>query len=193
MAGGERRKGRAVTVVDHLNNMEKSPFRGRVLEVGEIRGARHITKDGTLARYITIILKEKVFDLMDEEELAELLSNYWNVLQELFPNAFRYHDVHLLLSTIGLSSMMRLFPTVHAYCVEVGLLTKGGFRKFLSYLREETPNHRDPDFRQPITDTWWNRLKGPGLIRGTGEGHYKEIATKFAEKIALAIQAKSQD
>ena len=65
-------------------------------------------------------------------------------------------------------------------------------KKYLSYLLYETPDHKDPDFRKPITDKWWHKTSGPGLIKGTGEGHYSRIAQMLAEKIKLAIRQEKK-
>ena len=84
----------------------------------------------------------------------------------------------------------RLFPLIHAYCARDGAVSKENMERYLKYLLEDTPKHRDVDFRNPIDESWWHRVDGPGIIHGTGEGHYQEIARKLAEKIAIVLKER---
>ncbi len=190
LKGADRRKAIAAMIVDYLNFDPRSPFAGRIQEVGEPEKPNHITKDGTLTRYIALVLRERMFQDMMYEKVAEILIDYWNAIKETWPNCFKNHREYMLLSTLGLSVMHRLFPVIYGYCIREGNVTKEGMKKYLSFLLEPTPEHRDPDFKKPITEGWWHRVDGPGIIRGTGEGHYAEIAEKMAEKIAIALRQR---
>jgi len=193
MGRTERRKAVAATIVDYLNMKETSPFKGRIREVGEpLKGELHVTSDGTMTRYIAEILKERIFQDMYDEELADLIIDYWNAIKELYPNCFENHREYVLLDTLGLSSLSRLFPVIFGYCSKDGDTSKDNMKKYLSYLLRETPNHKDPDFKRAIDERWWHKTDGPGVIHGTGEGHYSRIAQMFAEKIKLAIAQEKQ-
>ena len=188
MRGADRRKAIAATIVDHLNQKPESPFHGRVREVGEAKRPEHFTEDQTLTRYVTLVLRERAFSEMYDEGVADLLASYWRAIENIYPNCFRNYGDYLLLSTIGLSSLTRLFPLIHAYCARDGDVSRENMEKYLKYLLDDTPKHRDVDFRDPIDESWWHRVDGPGIIHGTGEGHYQEIARKFAEKIAIVLK-----
>lgn len=188
MRGADRRKAVAATIVDYLNQKSESPFQGRIQEIGEAERPEHLTNDQTLTRYMSLVLKESAFSGMYDEDVADLLASYWGAIEGMYPKCFQNSDDYLLLATIGLSSLTRLFPTIHAYCARDGDVSKENMGKYLSYLLEDTPQHRDVDFRDPINESWWHRVDGPGIIHGTGEGHYQEIARKLAEKIAIIIK-----
>jgi len=193
MGRANRRKAVGATIVDYLNTKPTSPFKGRIREVGEpLIEEQHVTTDGTLTRYVAKILKEKIFQDMYDEELADLLINYWSAIEELYPKCFKKHKHYALLDTLGLSSLSSLFPVIFGYCSKDGNVTKENMKRYLEYLLRETPNHKDPDFRKPITETWWHKTDGPGVIHGTGEGHYSRIAQNFADKIKLAIAQEKQ-
>ncbi|WXG39436.1 MAG: DGQHR domain-containing protein [Candidatus Freyarchaeum deiterrae] len=192
MRGADRRKAVAATIVDYLNIKEESPFNGRIQETGEARKHEHVTTDGTLTRYVIFILKEKIFENMLDEAVADLLADYWGAIKEIYPKCFdaKEHEDYALLSTLGLSSMSRLFPVIYGYCSKDGDVSRGNMEKYLRYLLEETPKLKEPDFQRPITDKWWNKADGPGTIHGSGEGHYTRIANNFAQKIATVISKK---
>ena len=184
----ERRKGIAATIVDYLNTEDNSPFKGKIREVGEPQKPWHVTEDGTLTRYVTIVLKERIFEGMYDYDVAQLLISYWSAIERVYPNCFRNPKDYALLDTLGLSSMSRLFPVIYGYCGRDGNTSSENMERYLRYLLEGVKEDRlDPDFRRPIIEMWWHKTDGPGIIRGTGEKHYSWIAEQFAEKIALVI------
>jgi len=192
MGRAERRKAVASTIIDFLNIKPDSPFNDRIREVGEPEKPEHVTTDGTLTRYVAEILKEKIFQDMYDEEVASLLISYWSAIEELYPDCFKNHRDYILLDTLGISSLSRLFPVIFGYCSKDGEVSKEQMKKYLEYLQQETPNHKDPDFQRPITQRWWHRTNGPGVIHGTGEGHYTRVAQMFADKIKLVISREKQ-
>jgi len=91
MGRANRRKAVASTIVDFLNVKDSSPFNNRICEVGEpFKDDQHVTTDGTLARYVSEILKERIFQDMYDEELANLLINYWNAIKSIYPKQTNY-------------------------------------------------------------------------------------------------------
>ncbi|MBA7593910.1 hypothetical protein ES703_00844 [subsurface metagenome] len=188
--GSDRRKAIGAQVVDLLNQKERSPFKGRIREVGEVEKPEHLVKDGQLIRYVSIILKESAFSGMYDGDVADILASYWTAIKKTYPKCFKDRDEYLLLDTIGLSSLNRLFPTIYGYCAKDADVSMENMGKYVKYLLEETKNHDDPDFRGPITEEWWHRVEGRGIIHGTGEGHYGLVAEKLARKIALVVQRR---
>jgi DGQHR domain-containing protein len=192
MIGADRRKAIAATITDFLNEKPESPFKGRIQLVGEPRKPHHLVTDETMTRYVSLVLRDSAFSYMFDEEVANLLASYWSAIAAIYPTAFAKPDEYMLLSTIGLSSFMRLFPTIYAYCVKEGDISTATMKKFLALLLEPTQGHSDLDFRNPIDENWWHKVKGPGIIHGTGEGIYTEVARKMAEKISIVLREKAK-
>lgn len=190
MVGADRRKAIAATIVDFLNLELENPFKERIQEVGEPHGPEHLITDKTLTRYVTLVLRERLFSEMFDRDVAELLAEYWGAIENIYPKCFKDSKDYLLLSTIGISSLTRVFPTIYGYCARDGNVSKENMEKYLRYLLETTPGHWDVDFRRPIDQKWWHRVDGPGLIHGTGEGFYAEIAVKLAGKISLVLKKR---
>lgn len=196
VTGAAYRKAVAANVVDYLNFKPNSPFKGKIREVGEPAKPEHIIKDAVLIRYIAEIAREKTFEGLYDEELADLLIDYWGAIAEIYPKCFEKPRDYMLLSTIGISTFSKLFPTIYAYCARDGDVSRRNMKKYLSYLLEEIkdPNIKlDVDFRRPIDEKWWHKVDGPGIIHGTGEGYYKKIAREFAKKIAIIIKKKKEE
>lgn len=188
LTGADRRKAKAAEIVDFLNLDIENPFKGRVQEVGETKKKIHLTTDGTLARYVAEVFRERTFLGMNERNVADLLAMYWIALKQLYPLCFDKHDDYLLLSTLGLSSLMRLFPVIYGYISQDNDVSTKNMHRYLMYLLEQTPKHPDYDFQRPINEQWWNREEGPpGIIKGTGEGHYRYVSDSFAKKISLEV------
>jgi len=192
MTGSDRRKAIAAMIVDLLNQKPTSPFYGRVKEIGEIK-TDYLTEDQTLTRYVALVLSERTFSEMYDEDVADLLIDYWIAIKNVYSACFRDPANYFLLKTIGLSSFMRLFPTIYAYSVREGQGSEKTMEKYIRYLLEKTPDHTDVDFRGPIDEAWWHKTDGPGIVHGTGEGHYQEVAQRIAEKIKLVLKKERQE
>ncbi len=190
MYGADRRKAIAATIVDFLNLDLENPFKGRIQEVGEPREPKHVTTDETLTRYVTMVLRESTFSEMYDKTVAELLAEYWNAIETIYPDCFTNPTDYLLLGTLGISSLTRLFATIYGYCARDQSVTQDCMKQYLSYLFETTPEHPDVDFRKPIDQKWWHKVYGPGIVHGTGEGLYSEVAAKLAAKISMVIERK---
>ncbi len=189
-SGADRRKAIAATVVDFLNAKDSSPFKEKIREVGEVEKPTHLVRDGQFIKYVALILRERTFSDMLDEEIADLLAKYWTAIRKIYPAAFRDPGDYLLLATLGLSSLNRLFPVVYAYCALEGEVSQRNMEKYLGYLLQKTETHRDPDFIRPVDERWWHRVDGPGIVHGTGEGHYQRVSENLAEKIGLVIKRK---
>ena len=186
------RAGIAAEVVDYLNERPDSPWYGRIRRVGEEASPRHVIKDGTMVKSISVILKEKTFEGMGVKELGTLLIAYWNALRDLYPEAFREPKRYMLLKTPGVFSMHMLFPTVYARCAVRGIVTSASMRNVLRLLQVETPDHPQAEFREPITSKFWSREHGPAIALSTNLKMIRELYMNMALKIRLAEATSSR-
>lgn len=190
----EERKALAVTIVDYLDEIDESPFKGRIYYVaaGEEKDATvHLVDDITLARYIAKILSEKSFPKIDMEDVAILLAEYWSAIKELYPNCFKNPQEYTLLKHTGIASFTYLFPTIYAYCVMDGKMSKDQFKHYLSMLMEKVDsNELEPDFREPIDEKWWSRAHGKPIAKSTSEAVFDRIFKNMAKKIEIVRKRK---
>lgn len=188
LTGADKRKAIAANVVDIMNTLP--PFKGKISEVGEPEKPQHLVHDGTLIKYVSIILQQDIFQDMNEDDLAELISDYWVAIERIYPDALADANEYLLIRTIGLSSFSRLFPVIYGYCSKDGNVSSENMEKYLRYLLEKTEEPDDADFKRPIDQKWWHAVDGPGIVHGTGEGLYEDIKSAFAEKISWVVKRK---
>jgi len=184
----ERRKGVAALIVDYLVEDPESPFYGRVRFLGEEKEEWHLTEDSVLIRYVSKLLSEKTFSLMDPSAVADLLIQYWKAIEELYPLCFREGESenYTLLKHTGIASLTYLFPTIYAYCMMEGDVSMEKMKELLGYLKEQVDDPRLPlPYRRPIDERWWSRAGGESIARATGEATFNEIAKNFAKKIEI--------
>ncbi|MGC9069576.1 MAG: DGQHR domain-containing protein [Thermoprotei archaeon] len=190
----EERKGIAALIVDYLASDENSPFYNRIRFVGEEREPEHLIDDLVLETYIAKILKEKAFEMMDPENIASLLIDYWSAIKDLYPSCFKQgiSTQYTLLKHTGVASFTYLFPTIYGICVKEGEISRGKMRELIGYLKEEVNEIQDPDFRRPIDEEWWSSAHGPSIARMTGENAFRTITKQFADKIQIVLKKKSK-
>jgi DGQHR domain-containing protein len=179
----------ATEAVDYLNKRRDSPWQGKVRRVGEPARPEQIIRDGSLIRSIEEILREKTFEGLALESLADLLIRYWNTLRRLYPEAFENPQEYSLLGTPGIFSFHRLFPSIYARCIRNGAFDEEVMR-ILSLLMEETPSHPKAEFRAPITVEFWSKSHGPAISISTSLQIIKELYLNLAMKIKLAESSK---
>lgn len=189
MTGADKRKAKAASVVDEMNNRGGSPFQGEIREVGEPENG-HLVDDQPMIRYISLILKSDLLSGMDYKDIADVLVDYWQAVETTWPDAFGDPDNHYLLTTIGLSSLTRLLPTIYSLCVKDGEnVSQAAMEQYLSHLTEDAePGGQPPldaDVARPIDDEWWHKHQSPAqsLLSATGEGAYKNLKEQFERKI----------
>ncbi len=187
----QERQALAAYIVDFLDELSNSPFKGKIQYVGEPREDYHLVKDFVLARYIAKIMKEKAFSGISPEKLGELLADYWSAIKDLYPTCFAKPREFTLLKSTGIASFMYLFPTIFAYCAADGEISKSKFLYYLSMLKEKVESKElEPDFRVPINETWWSTAHGPAIARATSEAVFNRIVKNMAKKIEIVREQR---
>jgi DGQHR domain-containing protein len=189
----ERRKGLAALIVDYLASDTESPFYNRIRFLGEEKESWHLIEDSVLIRYISKLLSEKTFSLMDPANIASLLIEYWKAIEELYPSCFREgeSESYTLLKHTGVASLTYLFPTIYSYCMAEADISREKMKELLGYLKEEIDDPKLPlDYRIPIDERWWSRAHGPSIAKATSERVFNELAENFSKKISIALSRK---
>ena len=180
----EERVAMASFIVDFLDEDEMSPFQGKIQFAGEKKEPHFLVSDYGLSSWIIKILTDRSLSQMDDITLAEKISEYWDVIRELYPTAFSDPKGYTLLKSTGIGTYTYLFPTIFATCAAAGNVSREGFRDLLSMLHKEvkTPELH-PDFQIPIDDNWWSRAHGPSIASATGQKMVTDISKAMALKI----------
>lgn len=187
----ERRAALASFMVDALEEDQDSPFHNAIQYVGEEREDHHLLRDYQLSRFISTILKEKALSGLSPEKFAELYSQYWSAIKELYPESFAKPREYRLLKSSGIATYTYLFPTVFAYSASEGKISKSQFKYYLSMLQETVNDKKlDMDFTKPIDDRWWSMAHGPSIASATSEKMLADITRNLTTKIEIVLEKK---
>ncbi len=180
----ETRAALATEIVDFLEDDDNSPFKNKIQFTGEPREDYHLVRDYSLSSLIARILNETAFSQLDPMTLAEIISDYWAVIKELYPKSFKDNRNYTLLKSTGLASFTYLLPSIFARCAKDRQITKSRFKHYLIKLQDETIDPRlTPEFQIPINDEWWSRANGPTIASSTGNKIFTEIMKSMSKKI----------
>jgi DGQHR domain-containing protein len=185
-------KGKAATIVDMLNENPRSPWQGRIRMVTEGRLNQHIVRDTLMIRVIAAILSKKECQKVPPGDMADLLVDYWYVISHLYPEAFENSRQYTLLGAQGVTSLHYLFPDIYRECTESGFINEARKAECLSRLKTETPDHKSPVFRDPITLPYWSKDDGPIELTKTDRASIEEFYKNLREKISEKPSKPSQ-
>lgn len=175
--------GLATEIVDYLCDDPRSPWYGRIRRVAETKTDDHIIQDKMMIRSVADVLKEKVFEGLPVNDMADLLIDYWNAIVWLYPAVFDESRHYTLLAAPGIYSLHMLFPYVYSRCVTVGVVNEDEMRNVLELLLTETPGHPEPDFRKAIDLEFWSKEHGPLLAISTNMKAIRELYRNIQTKI----------
>ncbi len=178
-------RGRAAEIVDMLNDDPMSLWRGRIRQVTEIRRDEHLVRDQTMIKLIADILSTRICARLTNEEAADLLVDYWNAINRLYPEAFADPREYTLLGDQGITSLHMLFPAVYGKCMEDGIVTEDRMTEILGKLKKETLDHPNSVFMAPITLGHWSRDEGPLEFTKTDRASIRELYRNLLEKITV--------
>ena len=187
----EHRAALASFIVDDLEEDLNSPFHNAIQFVGEEREDHHLLRDYQLSRFLSTILKEKALSGLSPEKFAELYSQYWSAIKELYPESFAKPREYRLLKSTGIATYTYLFPTIFAYSASEGKISKSQFKHYLSMLQETVDDKKlEMDFKKPIDDKWWSMAHGPSIASATSEKMLSGITKNLAAKIEVVMEKK---
>jgi DGQHR domain-containing protein len=178
-------RGKAAEIVDMLNDDPRSFWRGRIRQVTEIRRDEHLVRDQKMIKLIADLLRTKECARLANEEVADLLVDYWNSIKRLYPGAFADPRTFTLLGDQGITSFHMLFPAIHGICMEGGIVTEDRMTETLGRLKNETPDHPNSAFKAPITLSDWSKDEGLLEFTKTDRASIKELYRNLLEKITV--------
>lgn len=171
----------AVPIVDILNDELGSPWYKKIQLPGEKKSPKHIIKQTSMADSLGYVLKdlspvERDDIRRDPIVIAAPLINYWNVIKELFPEAFAAPDSFLIQKTTGCYVFHMVFPIVWRACKSEDSFSKDKMKSIL----EEMLSWLSEIEKTPITSMFWHREYGSALVMGTSMKMFRALASRLA-------------
>lgn len=144
-------KPEALVVVDKLTDIKESPLYGMIKRPGE-KGNRPLKQVSVTDSLGPVISTYKGY-LKNEEKLARALMNMWSALKDVCSDCFVKPKDYLLLKTMGVYVMHKLFAELLPTLAAAQDLTKEMFLKLFSH----------PDVKKYFSPQYWHRDTTDGI------------------------------
>ena len=133
---------------------------------------KSIAKETSFVTSLKPILKTPLLSRVDANKVAELLGNYWEVLAELWPEAFSDPSSYVIQKTAGYFSLHEIAPDVFELARQSGGLSKDELRSAVKPLSELTSDFWD---RENGTAAQFGGMKGFAILAGELRAYLPEI------------------
>jgi len=175
----------AIPVVDLLRADSRSPWYNRIQLPGEKKQANHIIKQRPLADSIAYILKSRPsFRRKSPKELTDDLTNYWNALKQIFPEAFEDPKDFTVQKTPGVYSLHMIYSYVYDLCEQAGDCSQRKMKDILSKMFKNVATAIPVD---QLDSAFWHKKEGHPLAIATSQKTIRALAEYFTQALE-AIQ-----
>jgi DGQHR domain-containing protein len=160
------RKKIAINIVDLLRERDGSPW---YKNIKLPTGGSGIVSETTFKRQLEDLLENPPFKTMSDEEIADVLDDYWSAWRDLCPSAFDEPEKYVLQKSTGVSVLHMLLEDVVRWI--------GNTQK--EYTKEnffEVLNH----MTLGVTDTYWSSGGDAGKL-GSGYKVYNELYSSLRD------------
>jgi len=163
------RQARALKIVDMLRQRRDSPWYRAIRFPGEPKSPAHLVRQHTMVTAIKEIFKDPVVERVPDEQLGELLINYWQAIKELLPEAFTNPSEYTVQKIPGVYSLHMIFPDVFELCRDYGDFSKERMKDILGHI------DMDSEF--------WHVERGFYLTKGTGMRTIRLLAEYLRDQL----------
>jgi DGQHR domain-containing protein len=159
----------AIKVTDLIAQDSNSCWFKRILLTNELKLRTHTITEKSFYRSLLPAMRVPMIRRSDAKDAAKVLSNYWNAIRDLIPEAFASPYKYLIQRTVGAYTMHLVFPYVFDHCVRQ---TQYSVEAFLEVLKETGIN----------SDEWRKEVAGSyGGMQG-----FKKFAERYIQRIPAA-------
>jgi len=172
------RKQKAVLIADNLNSRTSSVWHNRIRIPGSsVRGG--VVSQVSFTSSIMDVVRDAIFEEMSDDEIADILDEYWRAWQETCPLAFDDPESYLIQKTTGVY-------TLHLFLREVARvlknrnipLTKDNFYSLLSKMTEG------------VDDDFWSRGGEVGKL-GSGKKVYDNLSRRLYRSLLEGLEGST--
>ncbi len=176
-------KPKALEITDLLNSSSVSIWRNMIRLPNEPKGATTVSQK-TFMDSLEPILKDNFFSSKNVNTLVQILNNYWNSINETWPEPFEDSNYYVLPKLTGVMAMHKLFLSVTSYCTDKEGkkdLSQGSLMRILDNLRKGN-----------IDSSFW-ASDGEGGRYGTNKKGIKLLVEELEEKLTNRLSAENGD
>jgi DGQHR domain-containing protein len=181
----------AIPIVDIIRNDPNSPWYNKVQLPGEKKQPNLIMKQRPFADSITNILKSRPsFRRENPKELAKILSDYWNALKEIFPEAFEDPADFTIQKTPGTYSLHMVFSQVYDLCEQGDDCSQRKMKQILEKMFQNVAAAIPVD---QMDSAFWHKREGHPLAIATSQKMIKALAEYFSQALDMINQTRLVD
>ena len=156
----------ATRIVDMLNEAQ-SPWYHQIAIPGVPGRDKGLVRQHAMVVSITPVLKDNWIKSQQpmEEHVLKVLTNYWNALAEVWPEAFQAPGDHRVQATVGIYSLHLVLPAIIQRCMAERDLSQGKMKDLMQ--------------STGIQSSFWNKSLDNGgdpLTLGTGMASIRALA-----------------
>jgi len=156
----------AIKVTDLMAQDSDSCWHRRIQLTNEQKLRTHTITERSFYRSLLPAMRVPMIRRSEAKDAERVLSNYWNAIRDLIPEAFASPDRYLVQKTVGAYTMHLVFPYVFDHCLRQGSYS---METFLEILKGTGIN----------SDEWRKEIAGAyGGMQG-----FKRLAERYIQKI----------
>lgn len=162
----EYQQATATRIVDMLNEA-KSPWRHQIAIPGVLGRDKGLVRQHAMVASLEPVLKDSwvIAQKPMDEHVVKVLTNYWNALAEVWPEAFQAPENHRVQATVGIYSLHSVLPAVIQRCLAERDLSQEKMKDLMQ--------------GTGIQSSFWNKSLDQGgdpLTLGTGMASIRALA-----------------
>jgi DGQHR domain-containing protein len=134
-------------------------WRGRIIEPNATKKTRPegVIRETSFVTSLKPVLNTPLLSRADVDQVAELLSQFWEVLAEMWPDAFAHPEEHVVQKTPGIFSLHLIAPDVFELARQKGALDQATMAIVLKPLEE-------------LESEYWHKTEGTAAQFGGMKG-----------------------
>lgn len=147
----------AIDIVDNLNKID-GVWKFKIRSPNEVK-ADTIVRQKSFTDSLEPILKDDFFKRLDIETLTKILTNYWDALKGVIPEAFEDPNEYVIQKTTGVFVFNGMLPFISEYTTDKKgnrILTKDKFVEIFEHMGLA----KEPDY--------WHVKGGDSGVQGAG-------------------------
>ena len=171
------RQATATKVVDQLYEAD-SPWQYNIAIPGVAGRDQGLVRQHAMVASLEPVLKDEWIKAQNPlvETVVALLCNYWNALNDVWPEAFQEPSDYRIQATVGIYSLHMFLPTVIQRCLSHRDISRSRIAELIEGM--------------DITSSFWHKTEGDPYTLGTGMASIRALAQYFINELPASDPIK---
>lgn len=182
-------KVKAVGVTDKMNTLDASLWKNSIILPNEPKGEKLVSQKA-FSDSLRHIFNDRLLEHRTEEEITQILINYWNALRSVWPKCFSDPTSYVIQKYTGVFALHKVLPILAQYCPRRGdiiSLNEDSFKTILKKLVEQ-----ELESGKKYDEEIWANKGRYGMV-GTGSKSVGLIVDDLGDALENANESGGQD